>query len=194
MLWRWSEAAGARRTNCSLPDAGWYIPERTGVDQGQEVTVTGPSPACAPTDRILDGVRWNTFPHTVPSRGTLGSKCPLVSRTEKRPCARWLTGDLAPPLSSNRTCVHTWKSPIFHSNYNFKSLISHELHYSYKYSAYFFIAHSYMPPSRVLFWIWIQCCINDYLPQESYCAYSSRQSGEIAWLSDPGGAVALAAV
>lgn len=44
---------------------GWYIPEQTGIDQGQEVAVIGPSPACAPTDRILDRVRWNTFPHAV---------------------------------------------------------------------------------------------------------------------------------
>lgn len=45
-----------------------------------------------------------------------------------------------------------------------------------------------------LLWIWIQCCICDYLPQESYRGYSSRRREALTWPRDPSGALASTSV
>lgn len=72
--------------------AGWYIPEQTGISQGQEVTVTGPSPA--PTEQILEKKLVKTlflsrFPHEIP----WGSSAPLWA--EKRLWARKVMGGIS---------------------------------------------------------------------------------------------------
>lgn len=87
--------------------AGWYIPEQTGISQGQEVTVTGPSPA--PTEQILEKKTCeNTFSQSVSSWDTLRFKCPLVSR--KTSVSKKSNGWNKHCLCHQIELVYTWKS------------------------------------------------------------------------------------